>query len=380
MKRFTLKAVVVAMMLLISGTSELLACNLSGISLTCQSGTAPNITLCVRVCNGYGRTGTTKGADNDTRSISFGWYKNPNVPAFTITSFLPASITSGRGFSNCTMPGINIGPQGAPYNSQGTVIYVDPGYYGTPPCVTQPYGCVTSTALCGNANQQCITYTFVVNTLPDSVRVYGVEGGGNPIAGCYPDADMKITFVPLPVEWGTVEAIAADNAVRVKWTTVSETNTDLFVVQRALGSDDFSPIGQVNAAGNSTNLLHYEFTDFSPMPGVNRYRLLQMDQDGNTDNSEAVEVNFGGPSGLEWGAVGPNPASSHITLNFFNDRSESMTLSVFDQNGKAVIKKEFQSQVGSNPIDLALSSVDAGVYYVSVQGAGGKLTRKFIKL
>jgi hypothetical protein len=354
------------------------ACNLSYISLCgVTSGPGPNWTICVEACTGYGRTGATKGAGDDTRSISFGWYDADT--GFSVISFLPASIISGRGFSNCEMLGVDIGAQGIPYNSQGTIIYVDPGYYNVPPCNSQPFGCVSLTSLCGNASQQCITYTFVVNQVPDSLRLFGVEGGGNPVAGCYPDADMLIDFTTLAVEWGSLEGRVQQQSVQLKWTTATETNSDLFVVERAVGGGNYQEIGTVAAAGNSSTLLHYEFFDLAPMPGINRYRLMQVDKQGNMDFSPSVEVNFEGPAGLAWGAIGPNPANDYINLTFFDDSRQTLTLMLHDAQGKSVIRKEIASVPGANTLQIALSGVERGVYFVSLQGESGQLTKKVVR-
>jgi hypothetical protein len=380
MMRHTLRsAVILVIVFLVGLPSVVFGCNLSDISLCgVTPGPGLNYTICIIACNGYGRTGASKGADNDTRSISFGWYDSQ--PGFDVVSFLPANITSARGFSNCTMPGADIGAQGAPYNSQGTVIYIDPGYYGVAPCVAQPFGCVGSTAACGNVAQQCITYTFVVNQVPDSVRVFGVEGGGNPVAGCYPSADMMIDFTILAVRWGAVEAFVKDHSVQVNWSTLSETNSDFFIVERAQADGEYVEIGSVAAAGNASSKLNYEMFDLAPMPGINRYRILQVDKNGNTDNSTAVEVNFGGPAGLAWGAVGPNPATDVVNLTFFHNQPEAMTLSMYDMEGKAVLHQRLQAVNGANAVSLALNTVDAGMYFVSLQGESGKLTRKVLKL
>lgn len=388
MKIFTLKALLVALVAILASSSIANACNLSSISLcgvyknpllvTSAPTTNNDSMICLNVCNGYGRTGTTKGADNDTRSISFGWYTHRT--GFLVRAFTPANITSARGFSNCTMPGSSIGPQGAPYNSQGTIIYVDPGYYGLPPCFTQPFGCVTSTALCGNAAQQCITYRFQVNKIPDSVRVFGVEGGGNPVSGCYPDADMAFNFTTLAVEWGNIDGIALENSVKIKWSTLSEVNTDIFILERAAPNGTYSEIGTVAAAEYSSAELRYEMVDLAPMPGINRYRILQVDQEGNSDASAAVEVNFNGPSGLVWGAVGPNPATDFLNMTFYNERSETLLLTISNMEGKSVVRQEVEAVAGANAVRLALDKVNAGSYFVTLQGAGQKLTRKIVKL
>jgi hypothetical protein len=379
MKISTLKVLFLALFVLLVYSGPPKACNLSDISLCgVTPGPGPNWTICIIGCNGYGRTGVSKGADNDTRSISFAWYDSN--PGFAIVSYLPSQIVSARPMNKCTMPGQGpFGPLGPPYDADDVVIYVDPGYYGAEPCLSSAFGCINSALQCGNVAQQCITYTFVVNQVPDSVRLFGVEGGGNPVAGCYPNADMLIDFTTLAVDWGTFEGRVQQQSVELNWTTASETNSDLFVVERAVGGGNYAEIGTVNAAGSSTSLLHYDFYDLAPMPGVNRYRIMQVDKDGNTDFSPSVEVNFQGPTGLAWGAVGPNPASEYVNLTFFDDRSQNLIFTMHDVKGMSVIRKEIQSAEGANTVQIALDNVEGGVYFVSLQGESGKLTKKIVK-
>jgi hypothetical protein len=362
------------------------ACNLSDLTF-CGATTTPllnasfpNDTLiCLTVCNGYGKTGTSLGADSDTRSIGFGWYDHQ--AGFVIRAFTPTSITSGRGFADCTMPGADIGAQGAPYNSQGTVLFVDPGYYGFAPCANQPFGCVSSTADCGNLAQQCITYTFQVNRIPDSVRVFGIEGAGNPLDGCYPDADMMHCFgCVFPIEWAGIEGILRERTIAVKWSTLAETNSDVFVVERANALGTYEEIGSIGASGNSSVLKRYEFVDLAPMPGVNRYRIVQIDTDGNSSISSSVEVVFDGPAGLSWGAIGPNPAKDFVNLTYYNDRAESLQLTLSSMDGKVVYRQNLSAVAGSNEIHFDLDKIDAAAYQISIQNAGRKASRRLVKL
>lgn len=385
MKIITRRIFLCAFVLMLASASSSFACNLSDITM-CGINTVPLIDpnfpndsmICLTVCNGYGRTGISKGADNDTRSIGFGWYDSN--AGFLIRDYNPYDITSARGFDDCTMPSINIGPQGAPYNSQGTVVYIDPGYYGSEPCLSQPFGCVQSTADCGNAAQQCVTYYFQVNQIPDSVRVFGVEGGGNPLSGCYPDADMMHWFGNLAVEWGGLEGIARENSVLVKWSTLSEVNADFFVLERAVGTGAFEEIGTLAASGNSSVLKRYEMVDLAPMPGMNRYRVVEVDKEGKSGISPAVEILFDGPEGLVWGAVGPNPATDHVNVTFYDDHSESLLLTISSMDGKVIHRQDVAAISGANAMQLALDKVNAGTYFIHLQGKESKLTRKLVKL
>ncbi len=386
MKISTKRLLVLFSLLLLGNAGALNACNLSDLTF-CGATTSPllnssfpNDTLiCLTVCNGYGKTGTSLGADSDTRSLGFGWYDHQ--AGFVIRAFTPTSITSGRGFDDCTMPGADIGAQGAPYNSQATILFVDPGYYGFAPCADQPFGCISSTADCGNLAQQCITYTFQVNRIPDSVRVFGIEGAGNPIDGCYPDADMMHFFNdPTAIEWAGIEGVARDRTIAVKWSTVTEVNADVFVIERVNANGIFEEIGIVGASGNSNVLKRYEFVDLAPMPGENRYRIVQIDTEGNSSVSNAIEVVFDGPAGLAWGAIGPNPAKDFVNLTYFNDRAESMQLTLSSMDGKVVYRQSLSATSGSNVIRLDLDKIDAAAYQISIQGADRKVSRRLLKL
>ncbi|MEY3442142.1 MAG: hypothetical protein RLZZ519_423 [Bacteroidota bacterium] len=168
------------------------ACNLSDFSLTnvTYDSNTQEFVISTLLHVGSGRTGNVAGADDDTRTIAFGFYKS--CAPITVNSFLPATLNAI--YTGCNMPGTNLGPQGAPYNSQATIIYIDPGYYGNPQCTANPFGCITSTVNCGNVVSAPYNLVFRTSTIPDSIRVFGVEGHGNPLAGCYPDSDMKIDF------------------------------------------------------------------------------------------------------------------------------------------------------------------------------------------
>lgn len=385
MKISTKRLLVLFSLLLLGNAGVLNACNLSDLTF-CGAPTSPllntsfpNDTLiCLTVCNGYGVTGLSQGANSDTRSIGFGWYDSQ--PGFIIRAFAPLSITSGRGFDDCTMAGADVGPQGVPYNSQATILFIDPGYYGFAPCDDQPFGCITSTADCGALAQQCVTYTFQVNQIPDSVRVFGVEGAGNPLDGCYPDADMAYDFGVTSVEWGNIGGIKRNNTVAVTWSTYTEVNSDVFEIERVNADGVFEKIGTVKASGNSSVLKRYEFVDLSPAAGANRYRVIQIDNEGNSSVSNTVEVVFEIPVGLNWGAIGPNPANEEVSITYFYDRSATMLLTLSALDGKVVFQQEISAVQGTNVLLLGLQKINAGTYLLSLQGQETKVSRRLVKL
>ncbi|MEM7038142.1 MAG: T9SS type A sorting domain-containing protein, partial [Bacteroidota bacterium] len=105
---------------------------------------------------------------------------------FTIgqfTSMLPVynSIVNYDGLGNTT-------PQ---HGGRDRVVYRDPGFLPIPIACAQ--------ANCGPTPFVTYNIVFRANLVPDSIRVYGIEGNGNELGGCYPNQNMQVScFAQLP--------------------------------------------------------------------------------------------------------------------------------------------------------------------------------------
>lgn len=161
------------------------ACHQSSVQLDSIVSVGNEYDIYLTLCIGGGLTGAVQGGDNNTVSFSFGFYSAACTP-ICISEF-PATIVGDS--TGGLLAGFNMGPAPqAPFGTQGNVFYQ---------ATTTPFLCVTSTGACGNVHQQCDQYRFRMNAVPDSLRIFGIEGGGNPIAGCYPDPNMMIDFTGL---------------------------------------------------------------------------------------------------------------------------------------------------------------------------------------
>ncbi|MBK8497907.1 MAG: hypothetical protein IPL52_03595 [Flavobacteriales bacterium] len=94
----------------------------------------------------------------------------------------------------------------------------------------------------------------------------------------------------LPIELLRFDANAMDDRVRVEWSTASERDNALFVVERSTDAEHYESIGTIPGAGNSLLMRAYIFDDPRPLHGLAYYRLRQVDLDGTTTLSDAVAV------------------------------------------------------------------------------------------
>ncbi|HVX52416.1 MAG TPA: T9SS type A sorting domain-containing protein [Chitinophagaceae bacterium] len=163
----------------------------------------------------------------------------------------------------------------------------------------------------------------------------------------------------LPVTQLSLKGNYAKNEILLQWQTATEFNSRYFVIQRINNSPLFDSIGRVDAAGVSSALLHYSFTDAAPGRGNNYYRLKQVDRDGKFTFSNIVLVKAGNAPAVQ---VYPNPAARYITISI-PGVSSAESVVIYNMQGQAV--KQWQRVPVNKPFDV--SQLAAGQYTISIR-------------
>ena len=110
--------------------------------------------------------------------------------------------------------------------------------------------------------------------------------------GYYTLGIKNVNVIVLPIELVSFEAIKLKNEVLVSWKTASEINNDYFEVERSFDGQHFTRIARLEGAGNSTHTINYTFKDKDFVKGVNYYKLIQTDYNGNETMSDIVAVDM----------------------------------------------------------------------------------------
>ena len=123
----------------------------------------------------------------------------------------------------------------------------------------------------------------------------------------------------------------------------------------------FVPIGEITAAGNSTELMQYTFVDDMPSSGNNYYRLNQMDLNGNTKYSDIINVTVETPDQV---VIYPNPFQENINIDIINSNLSNLySVQIFDLSANLLINAELSS---TNTNKLNLSNLNSGTYLMRV--------------
>jgi GEVED domain/Secretion system C-terminal sorting domain/Fibronectin type III domain len=172
--------------------------------------------------------------------------------------------------------------------------------------------------------------------------------------------------VILPITGVQMKAKRQGANVLVNWSTQSEQNSSLFDVERSYDGINFINIGQVQAAGNSTYVLNYQFTDINAAKGLIFYRLKLVDVDARYTYS-LVSVVAKADGQMQGFLVYPNPASAtvHVALPEAADRN--MQLQVINQLGQQVQSSTINK--GTQLITVDISKLPKGMYTIRMAGS-----------
>jgi hypothetical protein len=157
------------------------------------------------------------------------------------------------------------------------------------------------------------------------------------------------------VSWVSFDAFKQNRTVKLEWSTASEQNSNQFVVQHSTNGNDWTVLGRILAAGNSSSLKKYAYIHTSPVKGNNYYRIAQVDIDGKTNYSDTRTVKFTNDR-LSFTVVSNVVSDDALQVEIV----KTTTLSLYSAEGKLLLKKQYAP--GMQVINT--SRYGAGIYYL----------------
>lgn len=152
------------------------------------------------------------------------------------------------------------------------------------------------------------------------------------------------------------------------WGTLQEQNTRYFSVEASTNASTFTGIGQVDAAGNSVDPLHYTFTDMVSTGNVMYYRIRLVDLDGHSSYSNIFALRLGGSTAAGV-RVYPNPAAS--LANVETGAAGNYMIELFGIDGRRVQVNQLSTGSGLLTVPLNRNNIPTGMYMLKVTNVNG---------
>ena len=311
--------------------------------------------------------GATIVFDFDTTAISFTNTPIKNVDYifhnFCDGNYSSATITRpmrNKIWVNIDLPFIN--------NNNGTVVAVSPGWTDV---VTIHFNIVDTN---GTASLTWLT------TSP----FWGIYDANN--TNLWQTGVFEDLFGPLPVELVSFAADVKDSKVQLSWQTATEINNYGFEIERRIDKDEWSNIGFIEGHGNSSSPKSYSFIDNSPLGGNKfQYRLKQIDNDGQFEYSDVVEVDVI-PNQFELSQNYPNPFNPSTKIRYsipssVKGQSIKVILKVYDILGNEVATLvDEEKGPGIYEVEFSTIGLASGIYIYRIESTEFMDTKKMVLL
>jgi hypothetical protein len=210
----------------------------------------------------------------------------------------------------------------------------------------------------------------IFQNVTDSTGFFFLDGAADQYEFILAKADPSI----LPIELLSFDVKAENEAVLIQWETASELNNEFFTIQRSADGENWEDIAYINGAGNSTQVLSYEYMDYSPMNGTAYYRLKQTDFDGAFEIFDMQSITIENNIGIEV-SVYPNPVVS--SLNVRNHQASELEMQLTNASGQVLSILEIN---GNDEKFVEMNNLPSGFYYlVAVDANGNRTSEKILK-
>jgi hypothetical protein len=191
---------------------------------------------------------------------------------------------------------------------------------------------------------------------------------------------------PLPVNLQSFTFNQIQRNVKLNWITSMEENNSGFEVQRSVyksqESEVWNKIGFVNGKGKSNEPVSYSYEDKNLESGKYKYRLKQIDNNGNYEYFElSGVVDVGVPAKFDLSQNYPNPFNPVTNINFDIPQSGLVSLKIYDILGREVstLINEIKD-AGYYTITFDASKLSSGVYFYRLTSGGFSSVKRLVVL
>ena len=191
---------------------------------------------------------------------------------------------------------------------------------------------------------------------------------------------LRFIDSPLNIELDFFSALVMNNDVLLNWSTATETNNSHFEIEKTIAKDQWVKAGFVNGHGTISEPVNYSFTDKNLTTGKYKYRLKQIDFNGNFEYFElAEEVCIGIPDKFYLSQNYPNPFNPVTNLEFGIPKLGFVSLKIYDVLGREMVtlvnetKEPGYYKIKFNAADLA-----SGVYFYRMEAGDFVEVKKFV--
>lgn len=210
-----------------------------------------------------------------------------------------------------------------------------------------------------------------------------IAGGSFTSAGGTTALFIARTDQPLPVILSGFSSSVIRNNVILNWATERELNNKGFDIERKTVNGNWVKNGYVEGNGTTEEPKSYRFTDNRLQKGEYRYRLKQIDYNGNHEFFElSNDVNIGSPGEFFVSQNYPNPSNPKSKIDYELSENAKVTIKIYDFSGREILTLiDKVQEAGYYTAEFDGTNLASGVYFYKLLVNNNKIvTKKMVLL
>jgi len=180
---------------------------------------------------------------------------------------------------------------------------------------------------------------------------------------------------PLPVELVSFNPQCDKDGVVIRWQTATEINAAYFSLEKSVNGIDFSPIAQINAQGNSNNLVNYQFIDQNSN-GISYYRLVQYDFNGDHRVYSPKSINCSTEENEDVVPIYQN--DGNLLFNISGKTEKPYQLRITNSIGQIIVEMPIMLNSNLQTVSFNQLNMAQGMYYISLFSEEKMVTKRFV--
>ncbi len=207
----------------------------------------------------------------------------------------------------------------------------------------------------------------ITNTAANTTTLQIASDASTWTEDMYPVWTLVDNSDPLPIELVRFEGDCGTDEITLSWTTWTETNNDLFTLERSYDGTAFELVDVIEGAGNSNQPLTYELKDPNPYNGTTYYRLKDTDFAGKSQYSDVIAVTCRESNGVEFNFVNAYEVDqTNIVVEFTAQDNEKFNVMLYDASGKRALDYNGVAVDGMNKVQLPSGDLARGIYIINL--------------
>ena len=203
---------------------------------------------------------------------------------------------------------------------------------------------------------------------PNGMKFYVARDAGNIIEYTYTGITLASQFTSFNVK------LISSGVAEITWAFETDLTHDYFEIERSIDGNNFTALDRY------TSLPPYTYNDITVRPGINYYRIKEVDKSGKVIYSKTVEVLYDPSKAIV--TVFPNPVSDHLNLRISTAEKTQLSTLLTNIDGKVIYKWTTACDPGTSDIKIDMQKLAPQVYILQVMNEANEVltTQKILKL